>query len=227
MYIFWFIPFIIVLCLILITVFRKKHTVVLCAGILLSVTVVLLLYNTAFFYKSESVSVGNGDSEIEFQLDCHRIYASPDFYRFISSKTVNELLEIIQETYPQAYYDEAFEAIYIIQDNQIYSVALYDKKFFLTLKRNYYTVSINRILVESGENADKNKYLPFPLNALKGEYIGAHTEYEILCEKEKLFAFYGQLSDTEIKADEIIVPQKDNVYKLTFDNRKLYIEILK
>ncbi len=195
--------------------------------LLIFVCVGIVGYNVLFFYNEKSVSLWEEDSNVKIDLECRIIYSSPKYCNFISDNSMEELLNIVQNKYSNGFYDEKLDAIYLIESNSIYSVKQYKEKSFFGLNRYYYVFAKDEILVQSEDNEDEieDVYIPFPNNALKGEYIGPNTEYEVGCEIEDIIKFYSSMDNCDVSELEILIRLKGNEYVMTIDEKTLNINI--
>lgn len=121
--------FIVMILLAIITkkkiIFMKKKTILyIFCGLILWAASDFIIKNTVFYYDSDTISAMNSEESDIFSINLknHTIYSEYDFTRFSCKDSENEILDKILKQYKNAYYDERFKQIVIINDNQIFTI---------------------------------------------------------------------------------------------------------
>lgn len=136
-----FLLLVIFLILILLSfIFKKKILyVVLCLMVI--VVVSYILKNTVFYYDADSISVIKNDYEsFDIKVKNHQIRYAGSYVEFSCKYSKQRLFEELLKQYKNTFFDEKFNQIVVVSDNQIYTISDCGSSAFLGTKKHKYII---------------------------------------------------------------------------------------
>ena len=218
-----------ILLLLLSIIFKKKILlyVILCLTVITGGCYILM--NTVFYYNSDSVSVSKNENEsFRIEVKNHRIkYAGSDV-EFGCKYSKQELYDKISKQYDNIFFDEKFNQIVVVSDNDIYTINDCGSSSFCGIKKYGYLLSRDFVSMDISDIDKNTEYLhiPFPLCAVISQGSLIEENITLRCGFAHLKQYYESFTNVNIGADTIEIMLEKYKCIITVNGENTHFEIV-
>ena len=218
--------------LLLSIIFKKKILlyVFLCMAAIIGF--VFILMNTVFYFNADSIIImknasENGSFSIKAKNHCIR-YAGT-YMEFSCRYSKPKLYEEISKQYDNIFFDEQFNQVVIINDNEIYAVREHGSSDFLWLKKYNYSLLCSYVSFDLNVYSPESEYvdIPFPGIVLISNRGLIEEDMKIKCDFEHLKQYYENFTNVKIGDNTIEIMLEKYKCIITVNGENAHFEIIK
>lgn len=210
-------------------IFKKKIWLYIMIGVALIAGTRFLLKNTVFYFNSDTIYVDKGEYEcFEIRIHNHKITYQGYSMWFSCKYSESELYHYIVEQYPAAYYDEQFNQIIIIENNEIFSINKYGKSNFLWHREDEYVLTRNFISMKTNSPILDLDFIdiPFPEKAIISDRSLIEPDMKLTCDFNHLKQYYEDFTNVEIGENTIEIMLKNYKCIMTVNGEDIHFELM-
>ncbi|MCD8094527.1 MAG: hypothetical protein LUE12_00065, partial [Ruminococcus sp.] len=187
-------------------------------GIIFICIVGILLYNFAFYYNSDTVTIKTAeDTDFSIKIENRLIGYEYYYAQFVSELSEDEVIDEISSQYETVFYDSEMNQIVFSYKNQIYSIDNYENSHFLWTDRNKYWLK-NNIIDISIDN--ENYLIPVPLNCIHDSVSFYSEQIKLNCNFDTLSVYYKNFDNANISENSIVLMYADYNIVLTISDEE-------
>ena len=189
--------------------YKKRIFLYLAIGVLIIIGIVWILSNTLFYYNDDMVSIQRTQKEHEefnLQIKNKEIKYFYNSSWFACEYSIEDLLKIVQKQYDNVYYDEKFNQIVVVYENELFTICRMEDIFeenvegdFAWRKKYEYIFSSDIVSLEEELSEEETSYIdiPFPVRVLNGNINKEELKAIINCDFEYLKKYYENFTNVE------------------------------